>query len=629
MMRPLNLFLFLFALSFAAASAQQMSKGYTPRPCGFDFNDNGLIGEPADCRVCNGIDTDPDNDGVFEDLIYVDCNAGSDTSTCGSPSNPCGSIDYAFNTRADGHGDGAEDIVCFSGSCPLGGLSIPVRGVPGHRVAPATGSESRAFQYPTNPAMLVGWDSDGDGQYPPFDTDDVAELDGTGLVRAFRMNNFKVNSHFELAHFSARNYNANSQGNGGFMKVNQGKTSSHLYVHDLELANINRNGNAVSGQSVFDLFSSRGLTYFALENVKAVNTGSYFTRGSADYSLPGAGPFRYQNLTITADGCDAPCSSGSSRFTVGKFWGWFDGFEFLDSEFDCNVGGWNAGTCRGIVVAQCSQDVVARNNTFTNFTVSLDVQGSAGGSCSTRPVDDVVFDRNMVIDNTSNWDALHVDIRHGGSADSNTESVHDVAVTNNIFWSSDGYGSCFHYFAGNKNQPQQGTMTFANNTCHGDLARQGFGAIDLEDVQTFNHQDFFVKNNVISGLDSSSDLLVDFQYLPNLLELDYNAYDPIGRYRQPTSLNITDWRNHTGLDPNSRTCIPTYVDAANGDLHLATSDNCAQGNGINLYPLWSVDFDGIPRPASGAWTIGASGIGPIFGDNFEDPSLTGWSLVVN
>ncbi len=26
--------------------------------------------------------------------------------------------------------------------------------------------------------MLVGWDADNDGQYPPYDTDDTAVLDG-------------------------------------------------------------------------------------------------------------------------------------------------------------------------------------------------------------------------------------------------------------------------------------------------------------------------------------------------------------------------------------------------------------------------------------------------------------------
>ena len=30
--------------------------------------------------------------------------------------------------------------------------------------------------------MLIGWDKDGDGQYPPFDEDDIAVMDGHGFV---------------------------------------------------------------------------------------------------------------------------------------------------------------------------------------------------------------------------------------------------------------------------------------------------------------------------------------------------------------------------------------------------------------------------------------------------------------
>ena len=29
------------------------ARGYQPRPCGFDLNHNGIIGEPADCNVCD------------------------------------------------------------------------------------------------------------------------------------------------------------------------------------------------------------------------------------------------------------------------------------------------------------------------------------------------------------------------------------------------------------------------------------------------------------------------------------------------------------------------------------------------------------------------------------------------
>src|SRR5437016_9820407 len=75
----------------------EAARGYQSRACGFDMNHNGIIGEcrnhspnglgsPGDdcpdCHVCDGVTKDPDGDGVNENIIYVDCKAGTDTSTC-------------------------------------------------------------------------------------------------------------------------------------------------------------------------------------------------------------------------------------------------------------------------------------------------------------------------------------------------------------------------------------------------------------------------------------------------------------------------------------------------------------------------------------------------------------------
>src|SRR6185436_15174352 len=106
----------------------EAARGYQSRACGFDMNRNGVFGEAADCNVCDGTTTDPDGDGVKEDLIYVNCGTGSNTTSCGSPSNPCKTIAYAWGTRADGPGDGAEDIICFTGICKTEENVVPGRG---------------------------------------------------------------------------------------------------------------------------------------------------------------------------------------------------------------------------------------------------------------------------------------------------------------------------------------------------------------------------------------------------------------------------------------------------------------------------------------------------------------------
>jgi len=66
----------------------------------------------------------------------------------------------------------------------------------------------------------------------------------------------------------------------------------------------------------------------------------------------------------------------------------------------------------------------------------------------------------------------------------------------------------------------------------------------------------------------------------------------------------------TSLDTSHRNQTVAFVDAANRDLHLSSSDTAARGQGTNLssdsYLPFSTDIDGQDRGGSGAvWDIGA------------------------
>ena len=173
--RVIRFALIVLALhALAATSAETdygltLGKGYQPRPCGFDMNRNGVVGELADAKVGDGFTTDPDGDGVVEDIIYVDSAAGSDALGEGTPAKPYATIQKALSV-VDGPSDGAEDIICIAGIFHET-VTLPASGVPGHYVRDG-------FQFPRHPIMLVGWDKDGDHEYPPYDKDDVAVLDG-------------------------------------------------------------------------------------------------------------------------------------------------------------------------------------------------------------------------------------------------------------------------------------------------------------------------------------------------------------------------------------------------------------------------------------------------------------------
>ena len=100
---------------FTAAFIAAEGKGYKGRPCGLDMNRNGAVGEAADRLVSDGKTRDPDGDGVDEDIFYVDSERGSDETGSGSPARPFKTVQKALDA-ADGPRDGAEEIICISGT---------------------------------------------------------------------------------------------------------------------------------------------------------------------------------------------------------------------------------------------------------------------------------------------------------------------------------------------------------------------------------------------------------------------------------------------------------------------------------------------------------------------------------
>ena len=410
----------------SVSSPTTPERGYHARPCGFDLDHDGVVGEPEDCRLCDGQTSDPDGDGVVEDLVYVDAglpwvgdSGGSDSTGNGSPERPFRTLRHAFQSL-DGPADDAEDIVCFRGIAREGDLPWPVAGVPGVVVQPRRGSEARDWQLPRDPARLVGWDFDRDGRYPPFDSDDVAVLDGGGDRRfgghAFAFEIGDGDSYLELAHFTAKDFGryffpeedpagpppgtppglgivGDDADRSGFVRFGDGGgRAHHLLFHDLVLDDVNRERFGGGHRVVFYLFT-RGtfLHHVAFVNLRIHDTSSFLVRGAGGH-LPGIGldgldfgPLRWQRLTVTALGADEHCREGScvtGFFSGFKLWSHVGGVEVLDSVFDSQIRRWSPtleGGNAGAIFAhptQCSRDWVIRNNTVRDFNIGLIVDGS-------------------------------------------------------------------------------------------------------------------------------------------------------------------------------------------------------------------------------------------------------------
>ncbi len=79
-MRKTILFILLVIYPILLGTLYGQTRGYTARACGLDMNRNGIIGEAADCNVCDGTTTDVDGDaatvptGTPEAVLAVPAN---------------------------------------------------------------------------------------------------------------------------------------------------------------------------------------------------------------------------------------------------------------------------------------------------------------------------------------------------------------------------------------------------------------------------------------------------------------------------------------------------------------------------------------------------------------------------
>lgn len=588
-------------------------QGYVSRPCGFDLDHDGIFGEAEDCRLCDGKTTDPDGDGVAEDLLYVDCEKGHDAPTCGLPSSPCASLEFAFEKRADGPADGAEDVVCFRGVCRPQELEPSFGGVAGTYVLPPEGHAVAEWLLPQNPARLAGWDADGDGEYPPHDPDDTAVLDGSGGKSfAFRLGS--RNSFFEMAHFEARDYGRGStKEQSGFLAFGSPKRTDDpalahradaFFFHDLRLAGINAGEPAQGHRIVFNYFTRATRFHHVLfRNLDLKEIGGFMVRGSGP-DRPGSeaeggndGPFRWQNLSLTARGCnhsDPACvAGGGSAFIGWKLWGYIDGIEVLDSHFDANVAAWEPkpdgnGGALFVNATQCSRGWTIRGNHLQDFKVALIAQGGNGNYCGydttnvpprrvPRPTADVVFADNVFWNTYVPWRSGDMIVQLKGGEDQN-RTLGEVKILNNVLASSDGFDACIRVDVNNAGASPPGKVSILGNTCWGSRA-QGRATglwIGSSRALPFVQENVELRGNVFAGF-GPEDLNIRFDTVPRQLVSADNVFDPeapfeLGGKKWPTLEEL----GKNGLELGSSACEPAFEDAARGLFGRRAGDACGR-----------------------------------------------------
>ncbi len=537
-------------------------KGYVPRPCGFDMNRNGRLNEPADALVGNGTTTDPDGDGVDEDIIYVDSEAGNDVVGDGSSKHPYKTRQQAMDA-ADGPDDDCEDIICISGVFKEE-LTLTQSGAAAHYTRDK-------FQFPRNPFMIIGWDKDGDGKYPPYDRDDVAVLDGKGVLDMAITNRPNKVSNVEIAHLTIRDYGSrqSEEDRGAFRFSGDGSgRQSHLFIHDVEIRQVTV-GDPGNSKTIVASFWSEGntLTHVAVINVLVDGVETWFARGAPGN---GSGRFRFENITLKLYGKSSNVRRG------WKMWGNHSQVEILNNVIDGTCPDPNTWHSRNFVwgmrPSQCARDWTIRGNVFLNLTTAISLKGYAGPNrkedyCQFRSVNNITIDRNIIANTDLSWNEPPKGIEIRGGGPSVRATVENVTITNNLMYSSVEWTPILS-MAGNNGGPQPGTIIITGNTIIGPFSKSGI-RISRRNEEGYTRSNRFpqnryvVKKNILSNAGSGC-TNISLDYAPTNWVANGNTYDSKAGFIWNDRLldNFSMWREASGQDTSSSVGSTQCLDAA-------------------------------------------------------------------
>jgi len=499
--------------------------------------------------------------------------------------------------------------------------------------------------------MLIGWDFNNNGDYPPHDTADTAVINGAGKGTFMDVGG-TARSYKELAHFTLKDYGRDDLGGPSgattiFEQSGGDGSSSEVYYHDIEDINGFR-GNSFSdvqgGADIHWSLWNTSWSYLAFENILCQDCSGYMFRGSSDSVSPGYGPLRFKNIGWRALGGTSASGGGA----IGaKVWGPGSGYEWVDNKWDMNLANWTPADpdhfAHGIEMAQCTQGIDVINNEFIDIgDRSIEMHGDGGNSfCQSRPIDNVNILQNLFRNSralpSNSCCTTFIKLQGAESGSPSTVYVNNVTIADNFFSTTQsgdqGMTGAILSAAARNGATIPGTIKIVNNTIHGSYqANRGCGCFrgsivtDNEDGNGVPANNYVIMDNVISGMDGTSpSRALNIQTASSNLLADNNTYDPHATFiwNGGSEMNFATWRTNLGgcpgtdKDCNSMgSCVPSYVNAAGGDLHLNASDTCARGHGANLssMPLLSgltmLDIDRVSRPLGLAWDVGADQAGP-------------------
>ena len=615
----------------AATDPATGSRGYEAVDCGFDLDRDGIIGEAADdCTICDDtsgasapMTEDLFGDATLESQWYVDTATGTDNGSCGSPDSPCATIDYAANTRAN-TGDGSADIICFTGSDDPDRIGW-INGITGTWTRTKTGNMVRDWVLSSEPSMLVGWDTDGDDSYPPFDSDDSSIIDGNGNRAVF--SDAFTEDYVEFAHFEVREY-----GDGTDFAWMGVANSDYVYEHDIEFYEMQQ-AATVSSPKFAEWGST--VTWHVRENIFVESGGFYIHRGFP-CSTQGTtcGPFVFHQYTLS--GKDVADDEVNFWDLTGRI----SGLDVVDSTFDSNIPDWDTGDLENIIGMQlnsCVQDVNIINTKWVDFTDVFSINGSSGFCTSgvRETCADCTFDRNEFV-----WDADFPNFlgrvfwfyENTSQTDSHVDG--DIFITNNVAYNTSNGALTTFITEGrgwSAGVTYTGTMYVVGNTIIStDSNGDGFSIFNWDGSQTIKPDNYELKNNIVYFGSDTGRENIEVDWAPSGFVAEGNVWASAGTFQWnggTVRSIIDDWQDDlggcpgSGNDCDSFECVPSFVNTGTYDFHLASGDTCAKDQGVDISSITTVDYDNQVRDDDiGADEEGASGVDPPL----ENGCCLGW-----
>ncbi|MEM1245257.1 MAG: hypothetical protein AAGK22_02735 [Acidobacteriota bacterium] len=604
-------------LGAAALAQTDFYESAGPRLNGLDMDDDFVVGEPEDALVCDSEGgtvaatgfyvEDVDGDGVLEDQIFVDSESGDDSDICGAPTSPCASIDHAFNSRADGAASGGEDIVCARGT-----FTEEVRpntsGAPTFKTKPVdtvATNEQRAFRYPDNPSMIIGWDADGDDEYPPLDRDDrfVFQNDVDGAPSF----NFTVDTdggadYVEIAHFRSFRPGARNPVSGGLITSTNRSTddrAEYWYMHDFEAVEVNHRKCHSTANMFLNTFQFRP-RWFAVEYADVPSMYGYVFRGGFNEtdgsSCLDRGPMRFRGIDLTHRGLGVDrvdrdgtaCSEISPGATGGgnirRQWGCFSQWEDIDNRFviegyDSPVGPANDFIAGGVWLT-CPRDIEFVGNYVEGYP-SLPMLQTTNSVCKHRFAGNLKTSRNTFVDPIPVGSRFFFGVGTEGVAAGDPESngfdgVYEIRENffdfTSLSTSDSILGGTFLIESSSEADYSEMTLDVRDNLVIADIERANHGILEQHGppIGTVIHEgNTYV--NPTPDLGDVNDRMVDLED-----ETDYeggdNSYYQCGSWRWNDGATTTDfeqWTEASG-EESSSTCLPACLTDPN-DLCLGGS----------------------------------------------------------